>query len=171
MARWCRSGLSVASRSSNRTCGSPASGSRTRSHAFAHGRLRVRAGRWMSPNVSRRDRRVGSRIALFEAPSAFTRVAACTLAKSPKATLCTEGFGCFVASTTAPIATGRSDSCPAGTSTPLKTRALARHTVECGLAARGRSPFGLRAGLRADLRVARSRRIHRFACVCDGVGS
>jgi len=32
------------------------------------------------------------------------------------------------------------------------------------LSARGRSPFGLRAGLRADLRVARSRRIHRFAC-------
>jgi len=36
--------------------------------------------------------------------------------------------------------------------------------IEPFLAARGRSPFGLRAGLRADLRVARSRRIHRFAC-------
>ena len=82
-----------------------------------------------SPNL----RRVGPRIARFEACSAFTRVTGCVLAKSPKATLYTEGFGCFVASTTAPIAAGRSDRCPAGTSTPLKTGAFARRTEECGL--------------------------------------
>ncbi len=87
---------------------------------FAHLAQRQRP----SPNL----RRVGSRIALFEACSAFTRVTACTLAKSPKATLYTEGFGCFVTSTTAPIATGKSDSCPAGTRTPLKTGAFPRHT-------------------------------------------
>jgi hypothetical protein len=34
--------------------------------------------------------------------------------RSPKATLCTEGFSRFVTSTTAPIATGWSDSCRAG---------------------------------------------------------
>ena len=49
---------------------------------------------------------VGLRIVLFEACSAFTRVAACTLAESPMATLYTEGFDCFVTSTAASIATG-----------------------------------------------------------------
>jgi hypothetical protein len=36
------------------------------------------------------------------------------VAKSPKATLCTGGFGGFVTSTTAPIATGWSDQLPGG---------------------------------------------------------
>ena len=36
-------------RSSNRTCGFPASGSRTRHHAFAHGRLCVRISNRASP--------------------------------------------------------------------------------------------------------------------------
>ena len=58
-------------------------------------------------------RQVGLRITLFEACSTFTHVTACMLAESPKATLFTEDFGCFVASTTAPIATGWSDSCRA----------------------------------------------------------
>jgi hypothetical protein len=62
-------------------------------------------------------RRVGFRIALFEACSAFTRVTACTLAESPKATLYTGGFSRFVASTTAPIATGWSDQLPGGSLT------------------------------------------------------
>ena len=42
--------------------------------------------------------------------SAFTHVTACMLAKSPVATLYTRGFGDFVTSITAPIATGCSDS-------------------------------------------------------------
>ena len=62
-------------------------------------------------------RRVGFRIALFEACSAFTRVTACTLAKSPKATLYTEGFNRFVTSSVAPIATGWSDQLPGGNRT------------------------------------------------------
>ncbi len=57
---------------------------------------------------------VGYRIALFEACSAFTHVTACTLAKSPMATFFTRGFGDFVTSITAPIATGWSDSCRVG---------------------------------------------------------
>jgi len=40
--------------------------------------------------------RVGFRITLFEACSAFTRVTACILAKSPKVTLYTRGFSRFV---------------------------------------------------------------------------
>jgi len=53
--------------------------------------------------------RLGFRDNRFEACSAFTHVTACLLAKSPKATLCTRGFGSFVTSAAAPIATGRSD--------------------------------------------------------------
>lgn len=39
---------------------------------------------------------------------------ACTLAKSPQVTLCTEGFSRFVTSATASIASGWSDSCRVG---------------------------------------------------------
>ena len=53
-------------------------------------------------------------IARFEACSAFTHVTACMFAKSPVATLFTRGFGDFVSSITAPIATGWSDSCRVG---------------------------------------------------------
>jgi len=49
---------------------------------------------------------VGIRITLFEACSAFARVTACLLAKSPVAILYTNGFVEFVASPDAPIATG-----------------------------------------------------------------
>ena len=42
------------SRSSNRTCGSPASGFRTRTHAFAHERLRRRSIRFTRPACSRK---------------------------------------------------------------------------------------------------------------------
>jgi len=56
--------------------------------------------------LPRIDWRVGTRITLFEACSAFTRVAACMLAKSPDVTLYTEGFSHFVTSITAPVASG-----------------------------------------------------------------
>jgi len=65
-------------------------------------------GRRPSPKF----RRVGSCITLYEACSAFTRVTACTLAESPKATLYTEGFADFVTSIDAPIATGWSEPVP-----------------------------------------------------------
>lgn len=63
------------------------------------------------------NRRVGFRITLFEACSAFTRVTACTFAESPKATRYTEGFNRFVTSSIAPIATGWSDQLPGGSRT------------------------------------------------------
>jgi len=63
------------------------------------------------------NRRVGFRVTLFEACSAFTRVTACTLAESPKATLYSEGFNRFVTSSIAPIATGWSDQLPGGNRT------------------------------------------------------
>src|SRR3979411_1816063 len=53
--------------------------------------------------------RVGLHIVLFEACSAFPRVAACTLALSPIRDTLIEGFSHFVTSMTAPIASGWSD--------------------------------------------------------------
>src|SRR6202022_2956022 len=60
-------------------------------------------------SLPRKGRRVGLRIVLFEACSAFTRVAACTLARSPIRDPLSEGFSHFVASMTAPVASGWSD--------------------------------------------------------------
>jgi hypothetical protein len=53
--------------------------------------------------------RVGLHIDLFEACSAFTRVAACPLALSPIRDTLIEGFSHFVTSMTAPIASGGSE--------------------------------------------------------------
>src|SRR5580692_11498378 len=53
-----------------------------------------------------RTERVGLRIVLFEACSAFTRVAACTLALSPIRDTHSEGFSQFVTSVAAPVASG-----------------------------------------------------------------
>ena len=57
-------------------------------------------------SLPRYGRRVGLHVVLFEACSAFTRVAACTLALSPIRDTLIEGFSHFVASMTAPIASG-----------------------------------------------------------------
>src|SRR5215472_18403268 len=57
-----------------------------------------------------RGYRVGLRIVRFEACSAFTHVAACTLALSPIRDTLIEGFSHFVTSMTAPIASGWSES-------------------------------------------------------------
>ena len=73
---------------------------------FAHSPLQVQP----SPKF----RRVGFHITYFEACSAFTHVTACMLAKFLYRTLYTRGFSRFVTSTTAPIATGWSESCRAG---------------------------------------------------------
>ncbi|MDB5923930.1 MAG: hypothetical protein JWN13_2866, partial [Betaproteobacteria bacterium] len=88
--------------------------------------------------------RVGPRIVLFEACSAFTRVTACTLALSPYfVTRLTEGFNHFVASIVAPVASGWS-GLPGGACTHWKappyhgarqerTSAMAPHTESSGL--------------------------------------
>jgi len=71
---------------------------------------------------------VGLRIVLFEDCSAFTRVTACTLAKSPNVTLYTGGSSHFVTSMTAPIASGWSESCRVGFSPTGKTPPFTAHT-------------------------------------------
>src|SRR5204863_8802445 len=70
-------------------------------------------------SLPRKGPRVGLHIDLFEACSAFTRVAACTLALSPIRDTLIEGFSHFVTSMTAPIASGWSES-PGGTCTHWK---------------------------------------------------
>src|SRR5262249_40474154 len=59
-------------------------------------------------------RQVRSRITRFGPGSAFPHVTAGLPARSPEATPPSEGFGSFVTSTAAPIATGRSESCRVG---------------------------------------------------------
>ena len=77
--------------------------------------------------------KVGFRISIFEACSAFTRVTAYMLAGSPKATVTVGGFGCFVTSTAAPTATGWSDSCQAGLAPAEDLRLFTAHVESrCG---------------------------------------
>src|SRR6202167_4441121 len=86
---------------------------------FAHSPSRI--------SLPRKGCRVGLHIDLFEDCSAFTRVAAHTLALSPIVTRYTEGFSHFVTSMTAPVASGWSDL--AGwDSHPLESAALSRRT-------------------------------------------
>src|SRR5262249_22009613 len=78
-------------------------------------------------SLPRKGRRVGLRIVLFEACSALTRVAACTLALSPIRDTPIEGFSHFVTSMTAPIASGWS-VCRVGLAPTGKRRLCTAHT-------------------------------------------
>jgi hypothetical protein len=84
----------------------------------------TRAARRVS--LPRKGCRVGLRIVLFEACSAFTRVTAYTLALSPIRDALSEGFSHFVTSIAAPAASGWS---VAGWDFhPLESAALSRRT-------------------------------------------
>ena len=91
------------------------------------------AGRTLRPaspnriSLPRKGCRVGLRIVLFEACSAFTRVTACTLALSPIRDTLTEGFSHFVSSMTAPVASGWS-GCRVGLAPTGKRRLSTAHT-------------------------------------------
>ena len=78
-------------------------------------------------SLPRKGCRVGLRIVLFEACSAFTRVAACTLARSPIRDPLTRGFSHFVTSMTAPVASGWS-GCRVGLTPTGKRRLFTAHT-------------------------------------------
>jgi hypothetical protein len=78
-------------------------------------------------SLPQKGRRVGLRIVLFEACSAFTRVAACTLAPSPIRDAHSEGFSHFVTSIAAPVASGWS-GCRAGLAPTGKRRLVTAHT-------------------------------------------
>src|SRR6516225_5812259 len=92
-------------------------------------------------SLPRKGYRVGLHIDLFEACSAFTHVAACTLARSPNRDPLPEGFRHFVSSMPAPVASGWSES-PGGPCThwkappchgahPLRTLSLRGGTGSC----------------------------------------
>src|ERR1700726_2250335 len=91
-----------------------------------------RSPRSFSPSrisLPRKGHRVGLHIVLFEDCSAFTHVAACTLARSPIRDPLSEGFRHFVASMPAPVASGWSDF--AGWALhPLESAALSRRTPD-----------------------------------------
>src|SRR4030081_3818062 len=77
-------------------------------------------------SLPRKGCRVDLRIVLFEDYSAFTRVAACTLALSPIRDTLIEGFSHFVTSMTAPIASGWS-GCQGGLAPTGKRRLCTAH--------------------------------------------
>ena len=83
--------------------------------------------------------RVGLHIVLFEACSAFTRVAACTLALSPIRDTLIEGFSHFVTSMTAPIASGWS-GCRVGLAPTGKRRLCTAHAIWRHFSLRMRRP-------------------------------
>src|SRR5215212_2582888 len=86
---------------------------------FAHSPSRI--------SLPRKGCRVGLHIVLFEACSAFTHVAACTLARSPMRDPLSEGFSHFVTSMTAPVASGWS-MCRVGLAPTGKRRLVTAHT-------------------------------------------
>src|SRR5208282_5109843 len=86
---------------------------------FAHSPSRI--------NLPRKGCRVGLRIVLFEACSAFTHVTACTLALSPSCDTHPEGFSYFVTSIAAPVASGWSN-CRVGLTPTRKRRLSTAHT-------------------------------------------
>ena len=78
----------------------------------------------------RHKRRVGLRMVIFEACSAFTRVAACVLAEPPEAVCFTEVLqSMLLPPRTAPIATGWNEEAAGRDSHLLKRSALARRTL------------------------------------------
>ena len=84
-------------------------------------------------SLPRNGHRVGLRIDLFEACSAFTHVAACTLALSPYfVTRLPEGFRHFVTSMPAPVASGWS-GCRVGLAPTGKRRLVTAHTISGAL--------------------------------------
>ena len=95
-----------------------------------------------SPNrisLPRYDCQVGPHIVLFEVCTAFTRVAACTLALSPIRDTLSEGFSHFVTSMTAPVASGGSEFAGWGFHPLEKRRLITAHAVSGHSAHKGGS--------------------------------
>src|SRR5262249_50681516 len=102
------------------TCCRHYPGAATGRTCFAHSPRRV--------SLPRKGHRVGLRIVLFEACSAFTPVTACTLALSPIRDTHPEGFSYFVTSIAAPVASGWSGR-RVGLTPTGKRRLLTAHTL------------------------------------------
>jgi hypothetical protein len=96
-------------------------------------------------SLPRKGCRVGLRIVLFEACSAFTRVAACTLALSPIRDTHSEGFSQFVTSLAAPAASGwsgrRVGLAPTGKRRLVTAHTRSGHLSAVELQAQSRNPL------------------------------
>src|SRR5213593_288201 len=117
-----------------------------RASYFAHSPSRI--------SLPRKGCRVGLRIVLFEACSAFTRVTACTLALSPIRDTLSEGFSQFVTSMAAPVASGWS-VCRVGLAPTGKRRLFTAHTrsrrhESCGWQSRRCPQHAMRRSLVSD---------------------
>ena len=97
---------------------------RRRGVAFAHTPSHI--------SLPRHDSQVGPHSVLFEVCSAFTCVAACTLALSPVRDSQSEGSSHFVTSMTAPVASGGSEFAGWGFH-PLESAAFARRTSKADM--------------------------------------
>src|ERR1700682_3958317 len=96
-------------------------------------------------SLPRKGCRVGLRVVLFEACSAFTHVAACTLARSPIRDPLSEGFSHFVTSMTAPVASGGSEIAGWAFHPLERCRLSTAHTPKRSFVTRGRlEPAGTR---------------------------
>src|SRR5260370_32473696 len=106
-------------------------------------------------SLPRKGHRVGLHIDLFEACSAFTRVAACTLARLPIRNPLSEGFSHFVTSMTAPVASGWSVT--GWGLHPLESAALSRRTPNPDISLADRRPRldESRRGLRRERELKR----------------
>src|ERR1700737_3541430 len=89
-------------------------------------------------SLPRKGCRVGPHLVLFEACSAFSRVAACTLARSPIRDPLSEGFRHFVSSMTAPVASGWG-GCRVGLAPTGKRRLVTAHPLSSHLRHRHRA--------------------------------
>jgi hypothetical protein len=111
-------------------------------------------------SLPRKGHRVGLRIVLFEACSAFTRVTACTLALSPYfVTRLSEGFSHFVSSIAAPVASGWSRR-RVGLAPTGKRRLFTAHT-RSGRWRVGGAGAAWEADMRVRLPTAKTPRILR----------
>src|SRR5450759_1057905 len=77
--------------------------------------------------LKRGKSKVGFHITLFGACTAFTSGCGLRARQVTYVTFCTEGFGRFVTSTTAPITTGRSERCRVGLPPTGRSRLSTAH--------------------------------------------
>ena len=94
---------------------------------------RVRSYSFIVVGLPQTSGRVGSCVRRFGACAAFIFFTACTLAKSPEAILSIEGFGSFIASAAALIATGWSEPVARWDFHPLWISVFSRRTGSNGV--------------------------------------
>jgi hypothetical protein len=126
-------------------------------------------------SLPRKGCRVGLRIVLFEACSAFTRVTACTLALSPIRDTHSEGFSYFVTSIAAPVASGwsgrRVGSAPTGKRRLVTVHTLNGHRQACSPIRLQGVAFRRRHFVLGDVNLETRKKKFTSTAECDGASS